>query len=297
MKSGESPSRTPRQGVVFLFLLALAAFLGYRVFYVYTVRVGACAPPELRRFEPPRSAEIRPLRVMSWNIQGHAAFVDGDHLAKVAAVIRESGAEIVGLQEVHRGTWQARFRDHARELAARTGMRTYFGRSFHAVRGDYGNAVLTKLPVTAVRVHPLPSVGEPRSLLEVRLRVEGQEIAVFITHLVAWGSLRAAIRQEQIACVTAHLEGAGVPWILMGDLNAGPAAGEIRRFATSRGVREAGPRTSTHRLMDRQLDYIFADSGFTVAGAAAIERGPSDHLAVVSTLRRDESRSAAELAE
>ncbi len=44
------------------------------------------------------------------------------HLAEIARVIREQRPDVVALQEVHRGTWQARFRDQPAELARLTGM-------------------------------------------------------------------------------------------------------------------------------------------------------------------------------
>src|SRR5687768_2865459 len=72
----------------------------------------------------------RPLRVLSYNIKGHAALVRADHLEAIARVIREQHPDVVALQEVHRGTWQARFRDQAAELGRLTDMSVAFGSSF-----------------------------------------------------------------------------------------------------------------------------------------------------------------------
>jgi endonuclease/exonuclease/phosphatase family metal-dependent hydrolase len=41
------------------------------------------------------------LRVMSYNIQGHAAMRRQDHLPKLAEVIAAVKPDVVGLQEVH----------------------------------------------------------------------------------------------------------------------------------------------------------------------------------------------------
>ncbi|MFN2442943.1 MAG: endonuclease/exonuclease/phosphatase family protein [Thermoanaerobaculia bacterium] len=260
------------------------AFIAYRVAFVYTVRTGSCEPPpELE--DRPLSRAVPPIDVMSWNIEGHAALLDGDHVDEIAHGIVRARPAIAGLQEVHRGTWQARFRDQIGELTGATGMEGFFGRSYHAFRGEYGNAVLSSFPVERVIIHPLPSIGEPRTLLEARIVIEGQEIAFFVTHLVTWGQLNAATRTEQLECVASHLRSAAVPWILVGDLNAPPSAGEIEKFIASARAREAGPAEATHRLTGRQLDYIFTDAGWEMVRPRTLE-GASDHLAAVATLHR-----------
>ena len=265
-------------------MLLFTAFIAYRVAFVYTVRTGSCVPPhELEERSLARA--VPPIDVMSWNIEGHAALLDGDHVEEIAKGIVTARPVIAGLQEVHRGTWQSRFRDQIGELTAATGMDGFFGRSYHAVRGEYGNAVLSSFPVERVIIHPLPSVGEPRTLLEARIMVEGQEIAFFVTHLVTWGQLNAATRNEQLECLASHLRSAAVPWILVGDLNAPPSAGEIEKFIASAGARDAGPAEATHRLTGRRLDYIFTDAGWETARPRTLDGG-SDHLAAVTTLHR-----------
>jgi endonuclease/exonuclease/phosphatase family metal-dependent hydrolase len=265
-------------------MLLFTAFITYRVVFVYTVRTGSCEPPpelENRLLAGP----VPPVDVMSWNIEGHAALLAGDHIEEIAAGIMKARPAIAGLQEVHRSTWQARFRDQIGELTGATGMEGFFGRSYHAVRGEYGNAVLSSFPVERVIVHPLPSIGEPRTLLEARIVIEGQEIAFFVTHLVTWGRLNAATRTEQLECLASHLRSAAVPWVLVGDLNAPPSAREIEQFIASTGARDAGPAGATHRLTGRRLDYILTDGGWETVRPRALE-GASDHLAAVATLHR-----------
>ena len=63
-----------------------------------------------------------PITVMSYNIQGHGALLGRRYLEGIARVIRRARPEVVGLQEVHRGTWAARFGDQVRILARITGM-------------------------------------------------------------------------------------------------------------------------------------------------------------------------------
>ena len=167
--------RRPILGVLSIFLL----FILYRVFTVYTVRSGECRPkpvdPNLRlaTFDdhgrlvtfPERIGypqQTRPLIVMTYNIEGHDELLHTDHAAKIAAMINELKPDIVGLQEVHRKTWQARFHDQLAEIEQLTGMHGYFGPAYKQWGGAFGDAVLTRGEFLSNDIHELPSVGEER---------------------------------------------------------------------------------------------------------------------------------------
>src|SRR5436305_14649175 len=103
------------------------------------------------------------LRVMTYNIKGQAALFHRDHIDKIGRVIAAAKPDIVGLQEVHRGTWQSRRRDQVAALEAASGMKAYFGPSFGNDQKAYGNAILTNANVEESHVEALPGKGEPRS--------------------------------------------------------------------------------------------------------------------------------------
>src|ERR1700730_6909322 len=183
----------PKRRIIVVISLVLLLGVTYRVFAVYTIRSGECRPkpvdPSLRlvtRDEhghlvsfPERTGfpqQTRPLLVMTYNIAGHDQLYDVNHIRKIAAVIREVKPDIVGLQEVHRKTWQARFHDQAKELQALTGLNLFFGPRYGEVGGGLGNAILTRGNIVAVTIHPLPSVGEPRSVIESVIRIDGADI-------------------------------------------------------------------------------------------------------------------------
>ena len=63
---------------------------------------------------------------------------------------------------------------HYKELQALTGLNLFFGPSFGEVGGGFGNAILTRGDILAATVHPLPSVGEPRSVIESVVRIDGE---------------------------------------------------------------------------------------------------------------------------
>jgi len=267
-------------------ILVIGAFLllivGYRVLGVYEFRSGECTAMQPRRFA---STYPKHLRVMSFNIEGHASLLRNDHIEEIAKVIRKYDPDLVGINEAHRKTWQARFGDHVTQLERLTGMRAAFGRSYRFAGGDFGNAVLTKGVIVAADVKALPGTGEPRTLFETVVRVNGGTIQFYVTHTTAWASINQATRGQQLQCINAHLQASGYPYVLTGDLNAPPESSELARFLDRNVMQFAGdPKEPTHRVMEQRLDYILADPGWTVRSARVLDDGPSDHRPVLAEL-------------
>lgn len=286
----------PRRVASWVAILIAVVFI-YRVAAVYVVRPEACAPPERparplvddsrdgreARY-PPRSMETE-LTLMTYNIQGHGGLLNSNHMKEVAEVIRQVDADVVGLQEIHRGTWQSRFQDQAAELAKQTGRNVVFGRSFDSYGGSYGNAVLSRSRIPGSRVHHLPGRGEPRSLLEATVILNGAPVNVYVTHLTAWGRFQRASRAAQVACIAEIIERSEYPFVLLGDFNTTPGNSEITPLTASPLVRQAvNPSAATHILTQQHLDYIFPDSGWDVLHANVLTSGPSDHWPVVARL-------------
>lgn len=267
-------------------LTVIAAFLllviAYRVLGVYEFREGECSAPRPRNFA---STYPKHLTVMTFNIEGHASLLRTDHIEQIAEVINKYKPDLVGINEAHRKTWQARFGDHTQELARRTHMNVVFGRSYRFAGGDFGNAVLARGQILASDVHELPGTGEPRTLLDTKVQVNGGIVEFYVTHVSAWASLGKKTRDLQLQCVSDHLRASGYPFILTGDLNAPPDSSEIAKFLGGMPMQLAGdPKTPTHRVMEKRLDYILADRGWTVLNSRVLDDGPSDHRPVLAEL-------------
>jgi len=300
----EAPKRRWILGILSIFLLA---FL-YRVFAVYTVQTGECKPkpvdpstriltrtelgqlvsyPERTGFPP----QQRPLVIMTYNIAGHDELYNSDHIQQIAAAINQVKPDIVGLEEVHRKTWQSRFRDQLAELEAATHMHGYFAPSYVQFGGGFGNAILTRGDIVSADMHELPSVGEPRAVIETVIRIDNVTISFYATHLATWASLNSRIRGEQLKCLARHVRTSRYPYILAGDLNAGPDAPEIQAFRKLNAAQLAGEEIGpTHPRMNRRIDYIFADYGWEVRSARALNIGPSDHWPVIAELMWERSK-------
>ncbi len=254
----------------------------YRILGVYEFRTGEC--PSV----PPRAFAItypKRLTVMSFNIQGHASLLRANHIDEVAKTILKYNPDVVGINEAHRNTWQARFGDHVTQLERLTGMRSAFGRSYLFAGGEFGNALLTRGQIVSSEVYDLPGTGEPRTLLESVVRVNGGTIAFYVAHTTAWASLNESTRDLQMQCINAHVRASRFPFILTGDLNAPPESAEMARFLTQNVVQFVGdPKEPTHRVMEQRLDYILADGGWQVRSARVLDDGPSDHRPVLAEL-------------
>ena len=246
-------------------------------------------------------AELR-LRVMSYNVGGHGARWSRRHIEKVARTISEAAPDVVGLQEVHRGTRQSRLEDQAEALGRLTGMAVHFGRSFSPDSGgDFGNAVLTRGELRSAAVFPLPGPGEPRTLLHTRIGAGAglaqSEIHFYVTHLAAWGRWGRAARSMQISGLVEQLKQSNGPFVLVGDLNAPPDAPEIGTLMAAELFRMCGDDIAvTHRFMRQRIDYVFAGPGWTTASYQVIRSGPSDHWPVLVELRREDLIAASGVA-
>ena len=272
-----------RRLILGVLAVPLLIFL-YRVLAIYTVRPGDCRPrpvPARAGLPPPR----RPLVVMTWNIAGHDELIDGDHVRHIAAAIRRVRPDVVALQEVHRRTWQSRFRDQLAELESSTGLHGTFAPSYVQWGGGFGNAVLTRGEIVRAEVHPLPCMGEPRSLLEATIRIDGATISFYSTHLTSWGRLNSKSREKQLRCLAEKVRTSPHPYILAGDFNSGPDSPEMDAFRHENVTQLATPAVgSTFPLLDEQIDHIFADPGWQVRASRTWPIEVSDHLPVTAEL-------------
>lgn len=170
----------------------------------------------------PRVEPVR-LRVLTYNIH-HGEGADGRFdLGRTAALIAGTGADLVSLQEVDRGTTRAGGVDQLAVLEQLTGLRGVYGKAMDFQGGAYGVAILTRRPVrdAANRALPTTPEREPRTLLTVRVPLDGQtDLAFASTHLDQGRD--ASNRIVQAGHINEVLAASGDPTILAGDMNSRP---------------------------------------------------------------------------
>lgn len=215
------------------------------------------------------SARAGRLTVVSYNIRAGQDTARQSNLARVAALLDSLRADVALLQEVDRGTRRSGGVDQVAELERLTGMVARFGRSMDYDGGEYGVAVLSRLPIREQAVIPLTppptkddaEPSEPRVALYVLLDTPDGPLPVLNTHLDAGEGTHR--RQEMLALLaTVHRRvGARGPVLVGGDLNARPDTDELSAatLVLDDAWRRCGggpEHTFPAHAPDRRIDYV-----------------------------------------
>jgi endonuclease/exonuclease/phosphatase family metal-dependent hydrolase len=156
-------------------------------------------------------------------------FIDIDAICRV---ITESGADIVALQEVDRQTKRSGNIDQAQVIAKKLGFNYHFFKAIDHDGGDYGLAILSKLPIKDPQTHRLPQVekAEERILAMLQVKVGKEWIYFANTHLDA--SKSQDNRITQMKHINEVVSKAELPVIICGDFNSRPDSEVIRIMDT-----------------------------------------------------------------
>jgi endonuclease/exonuclease/phosphatase family metal-dependent hydrolase len=233
-------------------------------------------------------AEPHRIVVASYNVHRCVGSDGRRDPARVAAVLCETGARVIGLQEVE-STADAAGSAQLEEIARATGLRAVSGATVRRARAWFGNALLTALPILTVRRVDLSVLKrEPRGLLDVELDWEGQPLRVLVTHF----GLTAAERRVQVMLVLGelHLEHERLT-ILLGDFNEWLPGGRPLRALRTRFGRDRSPRTFPSWRPLLALDRMWGQPrralGPVRAHGTRLARLASDHLPIVATVTRE----------
>ncbi|MPZ72706.1 MAG: endonuclease [Nitriliruptorales bacterium] len=248
------------------------------------------------------------IRVMTFNIRFDTVMDEpsgnrwADRVDSVVETVRRWRPDIVGFQEALRSQLQdltaalPRHRAVGRPREAGD-VGEYVPLFFDQERffaQDYGDFWLSDTPDVE------GSLGwdapDPRHCTWALLADEpsGQRFAVFNTHLDRWGEL-ARLEGARLIATRTQLT-PGVPFLVMGDLNAGEDSEPLKAFRAA-GLVDTYRRVHPHHTYvgtmhnyalptpGEKIDFILADSSWTTAGADIIRdeaagRLPSDHFPV-----------------
>jgi len=236
------------------------------------------------------------ITVMTYNIQhGHIHLSDPGRidLTGTAAVIRDCGADIIGLNEVRGLGEHPDYTAQVEQMAAYLGFHCFFGRSIYVGgHNPYGNAVLSRWPIAEAKVHHIPDPAaslrgrgfEHRSILRAVVELpEGGELAVFSSHF----GLTPEEQRNAVTLASALTAAERLPFVLMGDFNVTPddpvLAPLDESLTVTHGFLEGQFSHPSHAPKDR-IDYIYASPGMNVLDAKILPVMPSDHRPVVAEI-------------
>lgn len=201
------------------------------------------------------------IRVLSYNIHHGEGMDERVDLERIARLIRETNADLVALQEVDRGVRRTNQVDEPARLAELTGMTAVFERNIIFQGGDYGNAVLSRLPIERHQNHYLPQSqpDEQRGALEVHVRAGNRKLVFFATHLdYRENDAERILSIELFEKLLTPLR--EMPVIMAGDFNARPDSRVMVRARTilvdAFDVGTGPGFTFPASEPDRRIDYI-----------------------------------------
>lgn len=225
--------------------------------------------------------EMPCLRVLTYNIH-HGQAMDGKFdYRRLSKVITDLNPDVVALQEVDCKTRRSNGVDQAELLGELTKMHHVFGQAMPFDQGRYGEAVLSRFPISKAESHPLPfrPGQEPRAALAVQIEPDNG-IPAFVlvgTHLCHQSE---ATRVEQAEQINLLFPARGkTPIILAGDLNARTGSDPMNVLLAKRWIDTVAPRS--------RIDFILTrpqDPWRVIEVIIVDERIVSDHKPVLTVL-------------
>ncbi|MFC0676199.1 endonuclease/exonuclease/phosphatase family protein [Brachybacterium hainanense] len=239
----------------------------------------------------------RVLTVMTFNIH-HGEGADGVvDLERIAGIIRDSGADLIGLQEVDRHfSERSGWADQPAELAERLGFHVAFGANIdeeppegRTERSQYGTAILSRHPITHAENIPLTSSAdqEQRGLLRAVVDVRGRTVEFCSTHLEAFSAADRQVQAQQLV----ELIGAKERAVVVGDMNAEPEDPEIaplrEAFVDAWDAAGHGDgATYPAEAPSSRIDAIYGTGAVRPVVTRVLSGSPeaSDHLPIISRI-------------
>ena len=230
------------------------------------------------------------LRVASYNVHACVGTDGRKDASRVAGVIEELGCDTVGLQEVD---YRLDF------IAHRLGMQPVPGLTLLRHDGPFGNALVTRRKVLAVRRLGFTYSGrEPRNALDVDLEVGGESVRVIVTHLGLWPAERRFQVKKILEVLRATPPTERV--VVLGDINEWMPLGRPLRWLNALLGHSPAERSFPSRWPLFALDRVWARPRHALLALKA-HRSPlavlaSDHLPVKAIIATHHAQLQASLA-
>jgi endonuclease/exonuclease/phosphatase family metal-dependent hydrolase len=225
------------------------------------------------------------LEVATYNVHRFSGPTGGSRWMPtlVGAVIAELATDVIALQEVLRPFEEE---DPLPGIANALGLYLAFVSTRVHRRGELGNAILSRWPLTSVFALDLSfSRLEQRSAIAAQFARDVSRVSIVATHL----ALVDRTRQRQVHELLDHPQLQG-PTVLLGDMNAWrrcPATRRLEDELTQLHHNTAWPPTFPAARPVLALDRVYA-RGARVARvrthSSDAARRASDHLPVVATV-------------
>lgn len=235
-----------------------------------------------------------PLRVMTYNVHGCKGRDGVISPGRIAEVIASVSPDIVALQELDVRRLRSDRHDQAELIARELGMNFHFAPAMRVMEEEYGDAILSALPMRVVKAAALPAIKFPvkleaRGALWAEIRLGRTFVQMLTTHL-------GLVRRERVLQAAA-LSGPDwlghpdceEPTILAGDFNflsRSRAYGRITsHLRDAQNFSKGRAPTFPARFPRFRIDYVFVSPAIQVERVQTVKttatQVSSDHLPLV----------------
>ena len=220
------------------------------------------------------------LRIATYNVHGGVGMDRRYDPARIARVIGEMNADLVALQELQsRGDT-----DMLDVLRRETRMHAVAAVTFRTAHGDFGNGLLSRLPIVSNERIDLSVHGrEPRNAIDATVIGDDIPLRIITTHL----GLQPSERLEQSArLIAAAKRRTDVATILLGDINDWTLPRRAVRALHTHFGESQSHATYPSFLPVLALDRIWTSASLALSRVQAhrshTARAASDHLPLVA---------------
>jgi endonuclease/exonuclease/phosphatase family metal-dependent hydrolase len=231
---------------------------------------------------PPLATADFPFVVLTYNIRDGFGMNGRQDLEAIAQVIEGSGAQVVALQEVGRGSLLESGADVLGELSQRLNM-PYFVMET-ATSPTFGDAILSRFPIRAGGQASLPRlnalIGRGYGWAQIHIG-NGAPLFVVTSHLDSGEGARGSTER------TAEVDGLAAAWatrprvLILGDMNSHAGSPEMQAMLRAGLIDTWAEAGQGQRPA---IDWIFHTPDLRASDAAMIDSQASDHFAVTATI-------------
>lgn len=223
---------------------------------------------------------MKHITIATYNIcHGHYVRLDW---SRIAAIIRASGADVAGFQEIDMHTSRIGGIDTVAELSGATGLPyARFVPAMDFDGGRYGTAILSRYPITAFEVYALNAgTYEPRSFGCATVTLDGgRELCFLNTHLSYESAHQQNIQFSQLAEWMERNIPTATPAILTGDFNTE----DFSAFSPLKSLGYALANDEDHRFETFRIppiaidNIVYKSALFSLTDRGMIDSDCSDH--------------------
>ncbi|ASS75044.1 hypothetical protein CIG75_08670 [Tumebacillus algifaecis] len=219
------------------------------------------------------------LKAVTYNIQIGKNSHGDLNLEGTIAELKALEADLIGLQEVERYSPRSGLSDQAKAIGEALDMEYRYAAALKIGPFEYGNLLLSRYPIEAVKRIPLPSDKENRVALLATLNVHGRDVRVMVTHL-------GLNREERIAHVNLlerELQQVELPLIVIGDFNTEPDGEELVPWTQHLSHVSKVPLVTLPGA-GKQIDSILVSKEFSIGNVFTVQSEASDHYPLTAHL-------------